>query len=346
MKIAFAGDVSFSHKIGKTLETAQNYHPLAVLSFLTEEVSAFVVNLESPFSYSSEAVGLQASCAAKNAIKELRASGVTHTCLANNHAYDGGVKALEKTVVDLSKGGLNPFGVRFQEQAVVNAGCDDETVILLGAICHPIRSPENAQAPENGKRALNKVLLDRVASLSRTATVIVSLHGDYEFSILPSPCRIDLCEAIIEAGASVVFCHHPHVLQGYKEYGRGMIFYSLGNCLFNCFSSPYQRRQLPHTSIGIVAIVNLSRGRARVDRLVPTEIVNPAQPKVTLVPKSKRRLVLTRMAELSDAAENRTAVKGNWKHLQHENVKHFLKHLRQGPLKGSPFGQPTAGIWE
>lgn len=39
--------------------------------------------------------------------------------------------------------------------------------------------------------------------------------------------------AIIDAGADIIVGHHPHVLQGIEEYKNKLIFYSLGNLLFD-----------------------------------------------------------------------------------------------------------------
>ena len=47
------------------------------------------------------------------------------------------------------------------------------------------------------------------------------------------------------AGARVVVGHHPHVVQSWEHYGRGVIFYSLGNLVFDQFQRmETQRGQL------------------------------------------------------------------------------------------------------
>ena len=49
-------------------------------------------------------------------------------------------------------------------------------------------------------------------------------------------------------GADVVIGHHPHVVQGYEKVGKKMIFYSLGNFVFD---TDYQRQQR-HSEYGIL----------------------------------------------------------------------------------------------
>ena len=40
----------------------------------------------------------------------------------------------------------------------------------------------------------------------------------------------------IDAGASAVIGHHPHILQGIEHYKDGIILYSLGNFTFGSYS--------------------------------------------------------------------------------------------------------------
>jgi hypothetical protein len=68
--------------------------------------------------------------------------------------------------------------------------------------------------------------------------LVVSIHWGIEYSTAPRPEDVDLAHKMLEAGASVVVGHHPHVLQAMETYrtedGRNtVIFYSLGNFLSN-----------------------------------------------------------------------------------------------------------------
>ena len=38
---------------------------------------------------------------------------------------------------------------------------------------------------------------------------------------------------MIDAGADIIVGHHPHVLQSFDVYKQGVIFYSLGNFVFD-----------------------------------------------------------------------------------------------------------------
>ena len=71
------------------------------------------------------------------------------------------------------------------------------------------------------------------ALAARTDLVIVQLHMGFQFADAPSSGVEDAARAAIDAGADLVVCHHPHVLQGLEWYDGHLIAYSLGNFLFD-----------------------------------------------------------------------------------------------------------------
>lgn len=63
--------------------------------------------------------------------------------------------------------------------------------------------------------------------------LIVQLHMGFQFSEQPGLAVRDAARAAIDAGADLVICHHPHVLQGLEWYKGHLIAYSLGNLVFD-----------------------------------------------------------------------------------------------------------------
>jgi len=68
--------------------------------------------------------------------------------------------------------------------------------------------------------------------------LVVSIHWGIEYAPAPRPEDVETAHKMLEAGASVIVGHHPHVLQPVETYktqdGRNtVIFYSLGNFLSN-----------------------------------------------------------------------------------------------------------------
>jgi poly-gamma-glutamate capsule biosynthesis protein CapA/YwtB (metallophosphatase superfamily) len=68
--------------------------------------------------------------------------------------------------------------------------------------------------------------------------LVVSIHWGIEYATAPRPEDVETAHKMLDAGASVIVGHHPHVLQPVETYrttdGRDtVIFYSLGNFLSN-----------------------------------------------------------------------------------------------------------------
>ena len=72
--------------------------------------------------------------------------------------------------------------------------------------------------------------LQKVAS--RADKTILSLHAGNEFVGQPSEEFQQICHQLVDAGADIIICHHPHVLQPIERYQHGLIAYSLGNFVF------------------------------------------------------------------------------------------------------------------
>ena len=70
---------------------------------------------------------------------------------------------------------------------------------------------------------------------ARADAIIVSMHAGVEYSPKSNAQQVAFARAAIDAGASVVVGHHPHVTQPWERYGQGVIFYSLGNLVFDQF---------------------------------------------------------------------------------------------------------------
>jgi poly-gamma-glutamate capsule biosynthesis protein CapA/YwtB (metallophosphatase superfamily) len=87
----------------------------------------------------------------------------------------------------------------------------------------------------------------QIAAVAKTVDlVVVQLHAGFQFQPAPSAGVRLMARAAIDAGAGLVVCHHPHVLQGVEWYKGKLIIYSLGNFIFDqdfgaTFSSMFLR---------------------------------------------------------------------------------------------------------
>jgi len=68
------------------------------------------------------------------------------------------------------------------------------------------------------------------------------MHAGWEYWTRPNPQQVLFARAAIDAGARVVVGHHPHVVQPWERYKSGVIFYSLGNLVFDQYQRPETQR--------------------------------------------------------------------------------------------------------
>ncbi len=83
---------------------------------------------------------------------------------------------------------------------------------------------------------------------------IVVAHAGEEFTPLPSPYTRERYHKYLEMGADIVVAHHPHVPMNYETVGDKIIFYSLGNFIFD---TDYQRSQY-NTEFGLLVKLNFT----------------------------------------------------------------------------------------
>jgi poly-gamma-glutamate synthesis protein (capsule biosynthesis protein) len=98
------------------------------------------------------------------------------------------------------------------------------------------------------ERDLESLLDDVRAAKEKAEFVALSMHWGLHFhrAVLADYQR-EVAHAAIDAGADIIFGHHPHMLKGVEVYGGKVIFYSLGNFAMD-FSIPHETRNADFAS--------------------------------------------------------------------------------------------------
>ena len=80
--------------------------------------------------------------------------------------------------------------------------------------------------------------------------LIVTIHWGNEYQHTANYGKqIEPGRAFVDAGADIVIGHHPHVVQNFEIYNNKLIFYSLGNFVFDQYWSKATQEQL---GLGII----------------------------------------------------------------------------------------------
>lgn len=152
----------------------------------------------------------------------LTEGSVEAVSLANNHTEDYGIDGYQSTLDTLNEAGI-PY-VERDSSVIITLG-DNFKVGIYGAMFYKLDEDQIV----SGITALKEQGAD---------FIIFAVHWGTEYSYNPSTMQVSLAYAAIDAGADVVWGHHPHVLQPIEKYGDGIIFYSLGNFSFGGNTSP------------------------------------------------------------------------------------------------------------
>ena len=152
--------------------------------------------------------------------------------LANNHVMDYGLEGVRDLMGLLNKKKIQYFG--FSEDKDFSVGHITSNGIrfgLIGCVKKGRWSKENFGFGPNtydcsticGKIRENKTRFDHI---------IIYPHWGTELVDIPDEEDTKNAKKFIDAGASAVIGHHPHVPQGIELYNQGIIAYSLGSFIY------------------------------------------------------------------------------------------------------------------
>ena len=278
------------------------------------------------------------------AVKVLRKMGADIWNICNNHIMDAGPYGIESTLKEAQSFGAQTIGAGMNiDEARKPVILDEAGGIGMFGVGYQ-RACRKADVDKPGCYSWSD--LDAIQNTineikSKCRWCIVVAHAGEEFTPLPSPYTRERYHKYLEMGADIVIGHHPHVPMNYETVGDKIIFYSLGNFIFD---TDYQRSQF-NTELGLIVKLTFTetefsyepmglrivRGEERVvkDELprifvdVGEEEYNllaPLSAKM-LIAATKRQMTYLKPEEFKDATEEK------WQ-------EHFREPLRTGRVPG------------
>jgi LAS superfamily LD-carboxypeptidase LdcB len=228
---------NFDGDFKKLFVHVQEYFNTADIVFL---------NLEGPISDKGKNVGSKYSFRMNPVVANVLADvGVSIVSFANNHVGDWGIQAFTDTLDRLQNVGILVTGAGRNDVEATRVSIIEKNGIVFGFLGFSDVGPDWLRATENSAGQL--LARDtRLTSLIQQAkekvdVVIVSFHFGDEY-VGASERQKKLARSAIDAGATLVIGHHPHVIQEIEEYNNGLIAYSLGNFIFDQYFSEHTMR--------------------------------------------------------------------------------------------------------
>ena len=270
-RMLLGGDVMLSRYVGALARQRDDpASPLRDVADLFSSADIAFVNLEAPFSDRGRKVEAGMVFKAEpEMIEALRVAGIDIVSTANNHARDCGGYGVEFTLNWLQKNGIETVGTGQSAELAHEGAILERNQVGFGFLAYTYDQSNGNHADQDERVAmmnLDEMVEDVKKLQERCDVVIVSMHAGTEYLQKPNAQQRQFAHAAIDAGATVVVGHHPHVTQTVEDYGKGVIFYSLGNLAFDQF----QRKE---TQRGWIADVRFIRNRLVGYGIIPVDIV-------------------------------------------------------------------------
>lgn len=261
VRLLFVGDIMLSRSVGDLMAAKNDWlWPFRAVASVTAEADIAFGNLESVISDRGTTRGCRYCFRADpKAVAGLVHAGFDIVSVANNHAWDYGPEAFTDSRNRLTAAGIAAVGAGREPAVVVVAGTRVAflayTDLLPAAACLLVNcyDPLRMVSDVAEARALGDI-------------VVVSFHSGEEY--LPATARQQgIYRAAIDAGADLVVGHHPHIVQGLEQYGRGWIAYSLGNFVFDQnWSSETMRGMLLDVTVNDAVVTTVATRQVDISR--------------------------------------------------------------------------------
>jgi poly-gamma-glutamate synthesis protein (capsule biosynthesis protein) len=181
-------------------------------------------------------------------VEGLKLAGIDVVSTANNHARDQHEYGLLFTLDWLAKNGIAATGTGKSEAEARKGVVISRNGVNFGFLAYTydqLNGNHPADDPRINGLDIPRMRTDVADIRQRSNVTIVSMHAGTEYARQPHRGQKEFAMAAIEAGATLVIGHHPHVVQPCEEYRTGVICYSLGNLVFD--------QKAPGTNEGLVA---------------------------------------------------------------------------------------------
>ncbi|PIC78115.1 hypothetical protein CSV74_00905 [Sporosarcina sp. P19] len=224
----------------------------------------------------------------KHILPALQNVGVDMVTFANNHTFDKGEIGVHKAIEHAQEYGMQYVGAYESFKDRKTQRIVEVNGIKIGVLAYTYGT--NVELDLRGKEYLvNYIDRERMENEIQQMkpmvdVTIVSLHWGPEYQLETSDDQAELAQFVSDAGADVLFGHHPHVLQRYGEVGNTKVFFSLGNF--------YSAQPFDYTNFGGIARLSVTKEQTGNQKTVtiedphflPTGVIKDQENRFKVVP--------------------------------------------------------------
>ena len=252
--ILFTGDIGFDKYMHRRWNDAKLVSD-EVLAYL-RSADHLVINVEGPLTRRRKVAGVTGAAASlkhsihPNATKFFARIGADVWNICNNHIMDAGPVGMADTLAQAKRCGVRTLGAGSNLEEASRPVIIDEAggIGMIGVGYQRACRKAGEDTPGCFSWSDLNRIRERIAEVkSRCRWCVIVAHAGEEFTALPAPYTRERYLEYLSMGADIVVAHHPHVPMNYETVGDKVIFYSLGNFVFD---TDYQRAQY-NTELGL-----------------------------------------------------------------------------------------------
>lgn len=229
LPLLFVGDIMLGRYVETLMKVNGSGYPFGKLDDLFKS-HVTIANLEGPIPekhVQTKVQGFQFSFPTSTPAL-LKAHGIRAVSLANNHSMDWGLAGYMHTKKVLDEMDVAHFGA-------YNKTTEDYFETKIGtttAIIYGINAVSNTWDEAAALSVTKKLHSEHPESY-----LIAYIHWGEEYNQTQKEVQRTLAHKLINNGVDIIVGSHPHVTQGVETYKTGIIFYSLGNYIFDQYFS-------------------------------------------------------------------------------------------------------------
>ncbi len=237
ISLVAVGDLMLARDIATLMDDYGATYPFEHVAPILADADVTIANLEGTFTERGTAADKKYTFRTPpRDAAGLALAGIDVVSMANNHALDFGPEGLHDTIAALDSAGIAHSGAGENDAAARQPAILEARGLRVAFLSFAATSDAVAATPDADGVAWGSV--DTISEDVRRAraqadVVVVSLHAGNEYADEPSDTQRLLAQAAVDAGATLVLGHHPHVLQRWEFSGPSFIAYSLGNFVFD-----------------------------------------------------------------------------------------------------------------
>jgi len=177
-------------------------------------------------------------------LPSMKANGIDVANLGNNHSGDFGKEALVDGRQNLISAGIGPVGAgrdvaEAGQPALIDVNGWTVAVVGFGGVAPDESWYATSDSPGMRSGDHTASMVEAVVAADELADlVVVTVHWGIELDTTPRQDDIERAESMIDAGADIIFGHHPHRMQPLEMIDGAAVFWSLGNFVWPHNSVP------------------------------------------------------------------------------------------------------------